>query len=83
MYKDLARNGEEVRETPASSRTDGVSQGRTNQLNRKTLDSDQGRIHACNLCGALYSGSAELDNHKLMTHSTAGSSPQSQAAKYM
>ena len=53
---------------------------RKNQLNRKTLDSDQGRIHDCNLCGALYSGSAELDNHKLMTHSTAGPSPHSQAA---
>ena len=78
-YKELARNSGEVRETQAS-RTDGVSQGRTNQLNRITPDADQGRIHACNLCGVLYSGMAELENHKLVTHSTAGPSPQSQAA---
>ena len=82
VYKDLARNSGEVQETQATNRTDGVSQGqgRTNQLNRITPDADQGRIHACNMCGALYSGSAELENHKMMTHSSAGPSPQSQAA---
>ena len=51
-----------------------------NQLNRMTPGQDQGRIHACNLCGALYSGRVELENHMLMSHSTAGPSPQSQAA---
>ena len=51
-----------------------------NQLNRMTPGQDQGRIHPCNLCGALYSGKVELENHMLMSHSTAGPSPQSQAA---
>ena len=32
------------------------------------------------MCAELYSGSAELENHKMMTHSSAGPSPQSQAA---
>ena len=37
-------------------------------------------IHDCNVCAALYSGKAKLENHQLMTHSRAGTSPQSQAA---
>ena len=32
------------------------------------------------MCGALYSGKAKLENHQLMTHIRAGTSPQSQAA---
>ena len=32
------------------------------------------------MCGALYSGKEKLENHQLMTHNRAGTSPQSQAA---
>ena len=73
VYKDMAKSGGEG-EGP------GKAGPKENQLNKVAPDADQGRIHPCNICGALYKGKPELDNHILLNHSAAGPSQQSQAA---
>ena len=79
--KTLAKKAH-IQETQGINREESGNQGRAreNQLNRITPAADQGRIHVCNDCGALYSGKSDLENHQLMTHSKAGPSPQSRAA---